>query len=817
MKQNNIWFSLVLALLLWAFIPQRMMAEEVHVSTYEEFKKYMSYYNMTIILDEDLVVDESVADGVSYFKIFNKVLTVCLNGHNITIKNAPANSTFFDVYNDNTLFTLENGKPVSGKQGEIITSNTLLDTKWGATCYLKNINIESAVSAIKVLSRGTLYVEGETNYIKSTSDSFSPIVSYHSTVNLFGECELVANANVACLEIGEDEDTPVNIKISQDLDTQNELGNVIDYDKSIWERSYVKIVKNASYGEVCKDGEHNLELQATSPTCTEKGHIPYYLCTKCKRAYKDDAAKEIYYRGEYEIAALGHDFGKDDKCQREGCDDIRQYTSLLEGVNDNLRFRMETSFSEGEEYKAFTLYKYVPSKSGEVTFTSEVTDADTYGVLFDVNKKVLVYDDDSGEDYNFSLSYTVEEGKEYFLGVSCYYKPVTGSIRVDFQEMVTLQEGVNDNLKFIRKTIPIEGEEYKAFTLYKYMPSKSGEVTFTSEVTDADTYGVLFDANKKVLVKDDNSGEGRNFSLLYNVEEGKEYFLGVSCYNESVTGSIRVTTTPIVATYSLTDADTYQSDQKLFVETLTYHRTVAEDEVGKWQPLFVPFQMAYDEWKDDFDVAAINNVHEYYVATGGVSKREMEIRRITHGKLYASFPYLIRAKSAGEKTLTVKNTPLVTATKHHSDNLSFGNFIDFEETLIKGCYFVWGAYEPMFPGAVNSFLSLHDGALVRVGSEETIVPQRWYLIPMLSESNEEAKSLDISNDESFAKIAIREMGSGGTTGIEDIKVISSELDEENSDAVPGIYDLNGIRQNTLKKGVNIIRQADGSVRKIVKK
>ena len=714
MKQNNIWFSLVLALLLWAFIPQRMMAEEVHVSNYQEFKEQVGRSDgktMTIVLDDDIVVDETLEGYGRLFNVWGDTrLTIRLNGHNITAQQSPAYfySYFFEVYSGATI-TLDNGHPENGKQGKILSSNTFLFLNNGASCYLNDVYVESENRVVSLTYGAVLNIEGNTTYLKSTSDEFSPLDVFDSSVNFLGECELVANDNIASLNISDYNGRPAYVNLPIEYDALDKSGHVIDYDKSIWKRSYVKVAKNASYGEACKDGEHVLEFHAaTSPTCTEKGNLPYYICTKCKRLYKDDAAKELYYKGEYEIAALGHDFGRDDKCQREGCDAIQEYVSLHEGDNEGLEFVKYASYDRGEEYKVFSLYKYVAQETNEVTFSS-------YGNI--------------------------------------------------------------------------------------------------------DTRAVLLDQDKNLLARDDDSGEGNNFSISYNIEKGKVYFLGLQAYIDKVScvGAVRIANTQKVESYSLTDAETYQSEQKMFVETLTYQRTVTVDNVGKWQPLFVPFQMSYDEWKDDFDVAAINNVHEYYDKTGEVKKREMEVRRVTHGRLYASFPYLIRAKSAGEKTLIVKNTPLVTSTIHQVKNYSFGNFIDFEETLMKGCYFVWGAYEPMLPEAVNSFLSLHDGALVRVGSEETIVPQRWYLIPMLSESNEEAKPLDISNDESFAKIAIREMGSGETTGIEDIKVISSELDDENSGAVPGIYDLNGIRQNTLKKGVNIIRQADGSVRKIVKK
>ena len=55
---------------------------------------------------------------------------------------------------------------------------------------------------------------------------------------------------------------------------------------------------------------HNMaKTEKKDATCTEKGNIEYYTCTKCEKVYEDETAlNEITDMSKAEIAALGHDF-----------------------------------------------------------------------------------------------------------------------------------------------------------------------------------------------------------------------------------------------------------------------------------------------------------------------------------------------------------------------------------------------------------------------------------------------------------------------------------------------------------------------------
>ena len=70
---------------------------------------------------------------------------------------------------------------------------------------------------------------------------------------------------------------------------------------------------------------------------------------------------------------------------------------------------------------------FIPSESGSYTIYSTDT-VDTYGYLLDASGNVITYDDDSGDNRNFSLSYDLTAGTVYFYDVRYYDSDLTGTI-----------------------------------------------------------------------------------------------------------------------------------------------------------------------------------------------------------------------------------------------------------------------------------------------------------------------------------------------------------------------------------------------------
>jgi hypothetical protein len=67
---------------------------------------------------------------------------------------------------------------------------------------------------------------------------------------------------------------------------------------------------------------------------------------------------------------------------------------------------------------------------------------------------------------------------------------------------------------------------------YAFVPLVSGQITITSVCT-SDTYGYLYDANKNQLTADDDSGDGNNFLITYNVVAGQLYYIAPCAYGST--------------------------------------------------------------------------------------------------------------------------------------------------------------------------------------------------------------------------------------------------------------------------------------------
>ena len=79
------------------------------------------------------------------------------------------------------------------------------------------------------------------------------------------------------------------------------------------------------------------------------------------------------------------------------------------------------------------------------------------------------------------------------------------------------------------------------YRYYAFVPLVSGSVTIYSS-SSSDTYGYLFNSNKTQLTYNDDSGDGANFKMTYNVTAGQLYYVVACAYNSnsSCTGVIYI-------------------------------------------------------------------------------------------------------------------------------------------------------------------------------------------------------------------------------------------------------------------------------------
>ena len=226
---------------------------------------------------------------------------------------------------------------------------------------------------------------------------------------------------------------------------------------------------------------------------------------------------------------------------------------------------------------------------------------------------------------------------------------------------------------------------------------------------------------------------------------------------------------------------------------ITYTRNYAHT---GWQALYVPFDIPYDEISDNFDVAELNDVHQFDDNDDGAFDRtELEVLRLKAGDVIVhNTPYVIRAKAAGEHTIT-----LTDATLYRSEAASL------DCSSLKYRYVFQGTYSGVGGSDMysNGYYSFSEGTLCKAASASTALGGfRWYV-----SVTDRATGLLVSPAALPAKMRIVEWGEengGDITGIATAPTTAPLLKDA------PVYDLNGRRVGTsdamdaLPKGVYIV-------------
>ena len=231
-------------------------------------------------------------------------------------------------------------------------------------------------------------------------------------------------------------------------------------------------------------------------------------------------------------------------------------------------------------------------------------------------------------------------------------------------------------------------------------------------------------------------------------------------------------------TIALLDGITYTNQEQYDGQEISYTRTFYNT---SWQALYIPFSMSYEDWKDDFEVAYINSIHQYDKDDDGViDETTMEVVKIKNGSLIPNTPYLIKAKTTGEMTITVTGATLYKAEE---------NSIECSTMLAK--YTFTGTYSTIPASTLidNSYYAMGGGSLVITDGTSDLRPFRWYM-------KIDARSPMYNVNLDAKPIAINVVGEEEATGINELRMTNDELP---------VYDLNGRRvdENNLKPGFYI--------------
>ena len=249
-------------------------------------------------------------------------------------------------------------------------------------------------------------------------------------------------------------------------------------------------------------------------------------------------------------------------------------------------------------------------------------------------------------------------------------------------------------------------------------------------------------------------------------------------------------------TYTLTDGEDYTEKEDNFVKTLIYSRTYKST---NWQTLYLPFDISYDDIKDNFDVAWLNDVHQFDDDDNGTIDRTLiEAIKMSAGKtIKAHTPCIIRAKvaDADHTQNIVVNNAILRKAEYKSIDCS----------SVSTIYIFYGTYKAMSGAELvaGNYYVLTSGGFREARTSDNVNAYRWYfdIKDRYAESNfANSKISIICFDEDEAN--------GEVTGIEAL--------DNDSEEVIAIYDINGRKQNGFAKGINIVKYSDGSTKKIIK-
>ena len=243
----------------------------------------------------------------------------------------------------------------------------------------------------------------------------------------------------------------------------------------------------------------------------------------------------------------------------------------------------------------------------------------------------------------------------------------------------------------------------------------------------------------------------------------------------------------IVPSMTLADATKYTSMAVFKVSNLTYTRSFSHD---KWMAVYLPFNFDCSQLPDEYEMANINNFHEYE-QTDGTYKTVLEIKRVVNGGIIpANTPCLIRRKQAPESAIT-ENFSFLDAKFHCASERNINC------SSVTRMYYFCGIYTEKTEFNNYEYADwidyvLNQGVIYKAQNNTVLKPQRWYL-SITDRTGGGGIGVNAIN--------IHVIGDGEATGIDEIFVSTDSADAADKE---GIYDLQGRKmQSEPTKGVYI--------------
>lgn len=260
----------------------------------------------------------------------------------------------------------------------------------------------------------------------------------------------------------------------------------------------------------------------------------------------------------------------------------------------------------GEESYVF----FTPKENGYYTYYS-ASDKDVVGMVVNATTDaILIEDDDSGEDSNFSMTVFLKAGETYLLKAHFWNSDNSGKVPVYVVPVVADTEGLPVLQLGEGAEAILDGSSTYAY--FAFTADKDGYYAFYSS-SDQDTYGIVENLVGEELDSDDDGGEDLNFRAVCYLNAGETCKLAAKFLSDS-TGSFMVYVEEYfphiisnvefrdltMASYELQDYGTYPEPQMYvyYADGACEERTgnyVYDDENGYY--VNVTYDVEYADWK----------------------------------------------------------------------------------------------------------------------------------------------------------------------------------------------------------------------------
>ncbi len=245
------------------------------------------------------------------------------------------------------------------------------------------------------------------------------------------------------------------------------------------------------------------------------------------------------------------------------------------------------------------------------------------------------------------------------------------------------------------------------------------------------------------------------------------------------------------STYILEDASTsFANASDVTFSQLTYTRNFG---TTNYQCLYVPISINIADIAKDFDVYKIGALYLFDADGDGNYFGEndpdasLRIFKVESGVLKPNHPYYIKAKSTGAKTIPSYDNILYQTKENHIEC----------STMETTCTF-YGNNTKKAIG--KDYFTVSGGKLEKIKGTVALGAFRWYMLL----TDRDGQIMQIPSN-----VKILLMTDDEEDETDGINVHKTD--------VQSIYSVNGMKQDALTKGVNIIRYSDGSIKKVLVK